>query len=76
MLDRLRHLSHLSTITENQNSPYSTNPCSRRNSRPSYPTAEAIFNQVRLGAAAIIHEDVSLLASFLIRSAYWRAAPP
>ena len=48
MLDRLRHLSHLSTITENQNSPYSTNPGTRRNSRsrPSYPTAEAIFNQV------------------------------
>ena len=30
MVERLRHLSHLSTITENQNSPYSTNPGSRK----------------------------------------------
>lgn len=43
MIERLRNLSHLSTITE-QNSPYSTNPGSRRNSKP-YPTAEGIFAQ-------------------------------
>lgn len=52
MVERLRHLSHLSTITENQNSPYSTNPCSRKNSRPSHPTAEAIFNQVSMLASS------------------------
>jgi hypothetical protein len=42
MVDRLRNLTHLSTISENQNSPYSTTPNSRRNSRP-YLTAEGLF---------------------------------
>lgn len=43
VLERLRNMSHLSTITE-QNSPYSTNPGSRRNSKPHvYPTAEGVF---------------------------------
>ncbi|XP_071745266.1 uncharacterized protein [Lepeophtheirus salmonis] len=39
---RFRNQSHLTTITENQNSPYSTHNGSRRNSRP-YPNAEGLF---------------------------------
>ena len=81
MLDRLRHLSHLSTITENQNSPYSTNPGTRRNSRsrPSYPTAEAIFNQVCMsteGVRVTVIHIFNLFGRASIRSACWRAAPP
>ncbi|QQP39662.1 Uncharacterized protein FKW44_020614 [Caligus rogercresseyi] len=41
--DRFRNQSHLTTITENQNSPYSTHNGSRRNSRP-YPNAEGLFD--------------------------------
>jgi len=40
LVDKLRNMSHLSTITEN--SPYSTHMGSRRNSH--YPTATAIFD--------------------------------
>lgn len=46
--DRLRHLSHLTTISENLNSPYSTQHGSRRNSKP-YPTAEGIFQDAMQG---------------------------
>lgn len=40
LVDKLRNMSHLSTITEN--SPYSTHMGSRRNSH--YPTATAVFD--------------------------------
>ena len=52
MADYLRNLSHLSTITENQNSPYSTNPGSRRNSKP-YPTAEGVFAAAAAATSAV-----------------------
>ena len=49
MLDRLRNLTHLSTITE-QNTPYNTGPSLRPSARHKYPTAEGIFASVNSAA--------------------------
>ncbi len=54
---RLRQMTHLSTITENTNSPYSTHVGSRRNSN--YPTAAGIFSpsDEAVTAASTASED-------------------